>query len=128
MPPTNCYSFAYKYRGITANQVAQNLTSFKQCLASGFPFVFGFTVYSSFESEEVAQTGIVPMPDTENEQVLGGHAVLAVGYDDASQCFIVRNSWGSSWGDNGYFYMPYAYITNPNLASDAWEITNVVKN
>ena len=128
LPSINCYTDAYKYRGITANQVSQNLTSFKQCLASGFPFVFGFTVYSSFESEEVAQTGIVPMPDTENEQVLGGHAVVAVGYDDETQCFIVRNSWGTNWGDNGYFYMPYDYITNPQLASDAWEITNVVKN
>ena len=70
----------------------------KQCLASGFPFVIGFQVYQSFESDQVASTGIVPMPDVNNEQLLGGHAVLVVGYDDSNQWFIVRNSWGSWMG------------------------------
>ena len=68
------------------------------------------------------------MPDTENEQVLGGHAVMCVGYDDTNQWFIVRNSWGTDWGDGGYFYMPYAYMTNSQLANDFWEITAVSKN
>ena len=68
------------------------------------------------------------MPDTNTESILGGHAVVAVGYDDSKECFIVRNSWGTNWGDAGYFYMPYAYLTNPELASDAWEITNVIQN
>ena len=93
----------------------------KGCLASGFPFVFGFTVYESFESQEVAKTGMVPMPAA-GESVLGGHAVLAVGYDDGHQRFIVRNSWGTGWGMQGYFTMPYAYLTERDLSSDFWTI------
>ena len=65
------------------------------CLAPGYPFVFGFSVYESFMSAEVARTGEVPLPPR-GEQLIGGHAVLAVGYDDAIQRFIVRNSWGES--------------------------------
>lgn len=104
-------------------QSLNSLYAFKKCLASGTPFVFGFTVFESFETTEVANTGIMPMPDIRNERVLGGHGVCAVGYDDTKKVFIVRNSWGESWGDKGYFYMPYEYITNPNLASDFWTST-----
>lgn len=96
-----------------------SLTELKTCLAEGFPFVFGFSVYESFES--VDKTGIVPMP-AENESLLGGHAVICLGYDDARQVFICRNSWGSSWGDKGHFYMPYAYMTDNNLSDDFWTI------
>ena len=85
------------------------LNQLKGCLASGFPFVFGFAVYESFESPQVAKTGQVPMPQS-NEALLGGHAVLAVGYDEAKQRFIVRNSWGKGWGMKGYFTMPYPYL------------------
>jgi C1A family cysteine protease len=56
------------------------------------------------------------------EKLLGGHAVLAVGYDNAKQVFIVRNSWGTSWGQKGYFTMPYAYLTDSSLADDIWTI------
>jgi C1A family cysteine protease len=52
-----------------------------------------------------------------------GHAVLMVGYDDATQRVIVRNSWGASWGQGGYFTMPYQYVVDRNLASDLWTIT-----
>jgi len=93
----------------------------KGCLASSYPFIFGFTVYDSFESQPVAQTGVVPMPGS-TERVLGGHCVVAVGYDDSQQRFIVRNSWGTSWGIQGYCTMPYAYLTDSNLASDFWTI------
>lgn len=96
----------------------------KRTISSGFPIVFGFTVYESFESYEVATTGIMPMPSP-YEQVMGGHAVCAVGYDDSKQSFIVKNSWGSDWGINGYFYMPYDYISNPNLCNEFWVITQV---
>jgi C1A family cysteine protease len=99
-----------------------DLNSMKKCLLSGFPFVIGICVYDSFESHEVANTGMVPLPKP-SETLLGGHAVLCCGYDDVKQCWIMRNSWGVNWGNKGYFYLPYAYLTNPSLASDAWTIT-----
>ena len=107
-------------------RVPQILHQMKGCLASGYPFVFGFTVYDSFEGDQVAQTGVVPMPSPV-EKVLGGHAVVAVGYDDASQRFVVRNSWGPKWGMQGYCTMPYAYLTDGNLADDFWTIRLVAK-
>jgi len=90
-------------------------------LASGFPIVFGMTVYDSFLGEAVAASGVVPMPAV-TESCQGGHAVLAVGYDDAKDAVLVRNSWGADWGEDGYFWLPYAYITNPDLASDLWVV------
>jgi C1A family cysteine protease len=109
--------------------VTRSLAQMKGCLAAGFPFVMGFTVYESFESDQVAQTGIVPMP-SHYEQVLGGHAVLCCGFDDASQRFYVQNSWGTEWGmsrtpgsaDRGFFTMPYAYLLSSSLSSDFWTI------
>ena len=79
------------------------------CLTDGFPFVFGFSVYSSFMEEEVRNTGVMPMPQP-GETLLGGHAVMAVGYDEEKELLLVRNSWGKEWGDKGYFRMPYDYI------------------
>jgi C1A family cysteine protease len=86
--------------------------------------VFGFSVYESFMSPDVASTGKVPLPPR-GEQLLGGHAVLAVGYDDALQSFIVRNSWGPKWGIKGYCEMPYGYLTDPQLARDFWAVYTV---
>jgi C1A family cysteine protease len=123
-PVAKAYTEGLKYKTKVYARVLQNLNSLKTCLASGDPFVFGFTVYQSFESNTVAKTGIVPMPAT-NEAVLGGHAVLCVGYDDSTQRFIVRNSWGPTWGIKGYFTFPYAYLTNNNLADDIWVIKDV---
>lgn len=120
-PPKAAYTQALKNKSLKYQAVAQNLTAMKACLASGSPFVFGFSVYASFESDQVAATGVVPMPGPK-EQLLGGHAVLCYGYDDATQRFLCRNSWGSSWGQGGNFTIPYAYLTNPNLASDFWVI------
>ena len=120
-PPQNCYRDAVQYRAVSYQSVVQNLNQMKGCLAAGYPFVFGFTVYESFESQEVARTGHAPMPAT-TEQVLGGHAVVAVGYEDANQWFIVRNSWGTGWGMEGYFTLPYTYLIQPRLASDFWTI------
>lgn len=119
--PDVCYIEALNHQAISYHSVPQSLNQMKGCLAEGFPFEFGFSVYSSLESDEVVKTGIIPMPKS-NESQRGGHAVLAVGYDDANQWFIVRNSWGDKWGDKGYCYMPYDYLTNPGLAADFWTI------
>jgi len=105
---------------IISYQRVADLISLKTALAHNLPVALGIAVYDSFESDAVAQTGIVPMPDTNTEECLGGHAVLAVGYDDVKGRVIVRNSWGSSWGDKGYFYLPYAFIQNADLTSDMW--------
>jgi C1A family cysteine protease len=122
-PPQSCYDDASKHLALVYESVNQDLGGLRGCLAAGFPFVFGFTVYASFESDYVARTGRVPMPQW-FERAIGGHAVMAVGYDDASSTFIVRNSWGPGWGDGGYFYFPYAYMTSA-LSSDLWTIRTV---
>ena len=101
------------------------LDELKGCLAAGFPFVFGFTVYDAFEGPKVAQTGILNMP-LPSESTQGGHCVCCVGYDDDVRKFLVRNSWGTSWGEKGHFWMPYDYMTNPNLADDFWTIRKIM--
>jgi C1A family cysteine protease len=120
-PKPACFKEALTHT-ISAYHRLSNINDMKTCLASGYPFVFGITVYESLESEDVAKTGVVPMPDP-NEQIVGGHAICAVGYDDASQRFIIRNSWGTGWGMEGYFTIPYDYVTNHHLASDFWMIS-----
>jgi C1A family cysteine protease len=123
-PPQPCYVKAKELMAVSYFSVTQNLADMKGCLAEGYPFVYGFTVYESFESPKVAKTGNVPMPKPA-EKILGGHAVLAVGYDDNKRVFICRNSWGDQWGDAGYFYMPYAYLLDDNLSDDFWTIRMV---
>jgi len=120
-PPSTCYSDAKKHLILSYARLT-TLQDMKGCLANGNPFVFGFTVYESFESAQVAQTGIAPMPAA-GEKVLGGHAVMCVGYSDADKRFIVRNSWGPGWGMKGYFTLPYDYVTNGKLADDFWTIS-----
>ena len=95
-----------------------DLAMLKTALAEGYPVVFGFLVYSSFKSPEATETGWISLPQ-EGEELLGGHAVLAVGYDDFHDVVICRNSWGRSWGDHGYFYLPYDFWTY-NLVDDMW--------
>jgi C1A family cysteine protease len=120
-PPKKCFADALKYKVVLYQRLTQMLSQLKGCLASGWPFVFGFTVYESFESAQVAKTGHASLPKS-NEQSIGGHAVMCVGYDDSKQWFTIRNSWGSKWGMKGYFTLPYAYVTAANLASDFWTI------
>lgn len=123
-PPVKAYTDAKKDVVSSYARVAQDLTQMRGCLASGFPFVFGFTVYDSFESQDVARTGIVPMPSA-GESVLGGHCVVAVGYDDTERHFVIRNSWGTGWGQQGYCFMPYEYLMSRHLANDFWTIRSV---
>jgi C1A family cysteine protease len=122
-PPPKAYTDAKLDRAIQYQKIVQTLAQLQGCLASGFPYVFGFTVYESFESPTVARTGIMPMP-APGEKKVGGHAVMAVGYNTATRMTIVRNSWGSSWGQSGYFMMPFEFMLSPNC-SDIWTIRSV---
>jgi C1A family cysteine protease len=101
--------------------VSQDVNHMKACLAAGFPFIYGFTVYESFESDAVASSGLAPMPGPD-ESVVGGHAVLCCGYDDSTSMFLCRNSWGSDWGLAGNFQIPYGYLSDSNLAADFWTL------
>lgn len=122
-PPPSCYTDAADHQAIAYSRVAHTLSQLRGCLADGYPIVFGFTVYESIFTPEVEKTGAIPLPHAK-EQVVGGHCVLAVGYDDSHQVFRIRNSWGDSWGKGGYGTMPYAYLLSMN-ASDFWTIRTV---
>jgi hypothetical protein len=121
-PPAEDIDEALENRVIQFSRINQNITQMKACLAAGSPFVFGITVYTSFES---APLGQIPMPNTSQEQLLGGHALVAVGYDDTTQRFNFRNSWGASWGQAGYGTIPYSYLLDAQLASDFWALQAV---
>lgn len=124
-PSKRAYDDGVKHTAIAYQRIdSSSLSAMRTCLALKRPFVFGFTVYESFESDAVARTGMVPMP-ADGEQALGGHAVAAVGYNDEAKRFVVRNSWGVKWGQEGYFEIPYDYLLNPNLADDFWTIQRV---
>lgn len=119
-PTDDCYQAALANR-IKIYARLHDLDDMLMCLAAGFPFVFGFTVYDAFESDAVAQTGILSMP-AQDEGAVGGHAVVAVGYDLQTKRIKVRNSWGTDWGQKGYFTIPFDYIGNRDLADDFWTI------
>jgi C1A family cysteine protease len=123
-PPDDAFAAAKADLVVLYQRLISDLDTMRGCLASGYPFVFGFTVYQSFESAAVAKSGQLEMPKF-SEKRLGGHAVMAVGYDDSKRTFLIRNSWGTDWGKKGYFTMPYSYLTSPKLASDFWTIRDV---
>jgi hypothetical protein len=105
------------------------LDALKRTLADGYPVAFGFPVYSSIA--DMGRNFVIPLPQGRHDTVIGGHAVLAVGYDDTVEvdgnespgAVIVRNSWGLEWAQQGYGYLPYKYITD-ELAVDLWTIVH----
>lgn len=126
-PPDQAFMNAMTFNAFTQKKILyesinQDINHIKGCLASGWPYIFGFNVFESFESADVAKTGIVPMPGP-GEKLIGGHAVCAVGADDTKQAWKCPNWWGEDWGDKGYFYLPYEYLPNRNLASDFWKVS-----
>lgn len=125
-PPQVAYTEGTLREAVKYARVGQSVNELQACLTAGTPIVIGFTVYESFESEAVAQTGDVPLP-SKKEKIVGGHCVLVVGYTvrNGQPVWIVRNSWGTGWGDQGYFYFPQGYLTNSNLASDFWTVQSV---
>jgi len=118
--PPNKVNKAAKANIVTEYHRLDSADAYRDCLANGHPFVVGITVFESFESETVARTGIVPMPKA-TEECLGGHCISVFGYTEKGD-WICRNSWGTDWGQNGYFILPKAYLEDPNLASDAWMV------
>ena len=126
LPPLNAYQNAKKFKLFNYQFVNQDLVSLKSALTNyKVPIVFGIMVYASFMTKNVTQSGIVPMPNTKTEKLLGGHCVCMVGYDDSKQMFKCANSWGTSWGDKGYFYLPYKFVVDSNLSND-FCVTNFV--
>lgn len=118
-PNLKCYQDALSKMIHKYENVPQTQTGIMSALAQNKPVIFGTAIYESFETSLVANTGMVPYP-SKSERLLGGHALCIVGYLSDKQLFIVRNSWGSSWGDKGYCYFPFNYILNPKLTSDIW--------
>ena len=120
VPNANSYDEASGFLIQDAARVEVKLDAMRSCLAGGYPFTFGLMLFESFQ--QAGKTGLVPMPAIEKEKMDGGHAMLCVGYSDHDRVFVVRNSWGADWGDQGYCYIPYAYMTNPDLNGDCWTI------
>jgi C1A family cysteine protease len=123
-PPPHAYQQALDYQSIAYQRLQHRLEELKACLADGFPFVFGLSVYSGFESAQITSRGVLNLP-TKAEAEAGAHAVLAVGYNDHSQRLIVMNSWGKNWGQQGYFTLPYDYLMQAKMARDFWTLRAV---
>ncbi|CAF1251796.1 unnamed protein product [Adineta steineri] len=127
-PNDHAYEQAKNHKITDAFKLNFDLNEMKTCLAQGFPFAFGIHLYKSFN--KATTCGVVPQP-TADEQARdkhASHAMLAVGYSDQSQAFICRNSWGNSWGDQGYCYISYNYIANSDFCFDAWAIREYETN
>jgi len=122
-PGLFAYGEALFHKSLQYGRVNQTLDEMKAALAGGFPIVLGISIYESFETDEVAKTGVVNMPGPQ-ERLMGGHCVILVGYQDEDKRFLMRNSWGD-WGTNGYFTIPYDYLVNPNLCADLWAVQKV---
>jgi len=138
-PTAFCYAFAQNYQSISYYRLdppgtkgADLLKQIKENLAAGLPSMFGFTVYSSIEQAD-ASGGKIPYP-TKGDKIVGGHAIVVAGYDDKMKiknaiagaketigAFLIRNSWGAGWGDNGYGWLPYDYVLK-GLAVDWWSL------
>jgi len=123
-PPPEYYVEASMHRALAYSKVPQADYYIGCCLQYNLRVVvFGFEVFPEFESEEVAHTGIVPMPKA-GQTPIGGHCVTLVGRDVVNDRYLCANSWGTSWGLQGYFWMPRPYVLNAHLASDFWKITS----
>ena len=117
LPPLTAYNKTNLLPNFKYSFVNQNLDAIKLCLTTtNTPIIFGICVYDSFLTSTVAKTGIVPMPDTSKETLQGGHCIVMVGIDNKNQVFICINSWGVSWGNKGFFTLPYKYVLNSSLS------------
>jgi hypothetical protein len=125
-PSADAYSEAEEFLVEDVVLLPLTLDDWRHTLAEGYPIVFGISLYESFDKQKKA--GVVPLPSPAEaaRAAHGGHSMLCVGYSDPDQIFIVRNSWGTDWGDKGYCYIPYSYLVNPKFNSgDCWMIRQV---
>ncbi|TAD89861.1 MAG: peptidase C1 [Bacteroidetes bacterium] len=124
-PHPEAYEEASQFQVQEADEVPVDLYAMKHCLAEGYPFAFGLALFGSFD--RAGKHGLVPAPEANaaTRTSHGNHAMLCVGYSDQSQAFIVRNSWGEDWGEQGYCYIPYDYLANPDYCGDCWAIRTV---
>jgi len=119
-PYQTCYDEAISNKVSSYYRMDYVIDDFKQCLSEGFPFTIGVRVFENFPMS--TETGIIPMP---SGKILGGHAMLVVGYISSIKMFIVRNSWGPLWGENGYGFIPFEYVLNNGWAGDFWTIRSL---
>lgn len=125
IPNEKCNTNATFHKIINATNIIATLDNIKMYLQETNPIICAFTVFESIDN--VKSDGIIQMPDFKGEKIIGGHAVMLVGYDDKKKLFKFLNSWGSKWGDNGYGYIPYDYLLNQSYSSDYWIVT-MIKN
>ncbi len=123
IPSRVAYAEGLQHRVGSFFKIPGDLNNMKSYLARGIPFIGGFQIYESFET--VSSNGKVPIPNPAKEELLGGHALTFVGYDDDLHSMIILNSWGPRWGDKGYCYMDYNQVTNPNFAYDFYGINSI---
>ena len=130
-PPQAAYDEALKHK-ITNYYAINSLNDGLNCIASGYPFGIGVDVYASFDTDETAKTGMIPIPKS-GEKLLGGHYMVVVGYnrskvahDGTKGMYKVQNSWGTDWGLNGFCWMPFAYI-HGRLCSDRWTVRGITE-
>jgi len=116
-PSSSLYVEAEQNKIANAKRLPRDLDVLKTALCSGDPFCLGFLVFEEFEGAE--ENGVVKLPK-DTTSPMGGHAVLAVGYSDSRQCILARNSFGPTWGDEGYLWIPYDYLTTEELSDDFW--------
>ena len=124
-PPYECYVDAMGNNLCKYECLSQDINQFRACIAEGYPFVFGFNIYGTFKNAGQMSDGVMPMPTYDEfwEEPTERHAVVAIGFNDASEVFTILNSWGHTWGHNGCFYMPYKFIKNSGMCSDFWKLT-----
>jgi C1A family cysteine protease len=122
-PSIECYEFA-KLHKLKSARILDNFIEIKKALANNYPFVVGIKIYDTFEKPEVSKTGIVSMPNKSVDKLLGGHAVICCGYTNIDNEFywIMLNSWGINWGDKGYCYIPFSYMSDVNQTNDLWTL------
>lgn len=123
-PTDAAYEQAHRFEVLSYRRIAPDLAHMKSCLAEDYPFALGLQVYPSFLTGPHQQATVIPLPGPD-EQALGGHAVLAVGYDESKQWLVCRNSWGAAQADAGYFYLPYAYFDEGSRVGDLWSVRTV---